>query len=81
MSEKSPLDPAAEREALRTMATTIIAALGQFPDDISTDQSRLQNTNITDPNEQLSIAFRIEKKQLLLNALRHIASKIRDIKL
>lgn len=78
MSDKSPLDPSQELKALRTMATIIISALSQFPQDLSADQSLLQSP-LSDPNQALSIAFRIEKKQLLLDAIRHLAAQIRTI--
>ena len=61
------------------MATMMIAALGLFPNDTEDDRQRRQSRVISDPNEQLAIAFRAEKKTVLLDAIRHIAEEIRRL--
>ena len=57
----------------------MVAALGRFSDDVQDDRQQRQSRVISDPNEQLAVAFRSEKKIVLLDAIRHIAEEIRRL--
>lgn len=65
------LDPSHEKEALQTMAKLMVAALSRFPNASPSEMSGIHS------NDSLAISFREEKRMILLDAIRHLASKIR----
>eukprot|EP00210_Caulerpa_lentillifera_P002162 g2076.t1 len=71
-SLEGPFDRELNLLTLRTIGKLLFLTLGQFSDSVKGDVTRLKQKSYQDPNEQMAIEFRIEKKHLLVSAINFV---------
>lgn len=79
LSVQAPLGLSNELSALRTVIALCVISLGHFPTKIMEDESLLKN-DISIP-KKLAIEFRIEKKSMIIEAMKKISKKVKILQL
>lgn len=73
------INPENEVKSLRTLAGLLASITSQFPTTLEEDQTILSEGNIDEPNVPLVLAFRAEKKIILMQAITHIGNRLKEI--
>lgn len=74
---EAPLGISNEAAVFRTMIALCVIALQHFPTKIMEDESLLKQEVST--TRELAIRYRIQKKSVIVDAMRDITKKVRDL--
>lgn len=73
------INPENEVKSLRTLAGLLASITSQFPTSLEEDQTILSEGKMDDPNLPLVLAFRVEKKILLMQAITRIGNRLKEL--
>ncbi|XP_071690895.1 uncharacterized protein [Rutidosis leptorrhynchoides] len=75
LSTEAPIGLANEISTLRTLIALCVIALNHFPTKIMEDESILKNG--VSPSTELALQFRIEKKSVIIDAMRNLTKRVK----
>lgn len=64
---------------LRTIIGILLRTLLNFSCTSDDDSKILNDGQFSDPNEKLSITFRLEKKKLIIDAINNLSDKLKQL--
>ncbi|XP_051145076.1 uncharacterized protein LOC127261001 [Andrographis paniculata] len=81
IKSEAPLGTGNETATLRTIVALCVIALGHFPTKIMEDESIMKQQNNGDVagTTKLAVEYRIQKKTVIVNAMRDLSNRIRSL--